>query len=138
MKHGFSLIEVLVFVSVLALFFVVAVAVTTATIRNMQVNEHKIIATHYAEELSNWITSQKEADWNIFTNYISGTSYCFKTLSWNLGTCSSTDTIPGTIYTRQATVTGNITQITVTITVSWPEPNGTHNVMINNIYQIWE
>ncbi len=151
MKHGFSLIEVLVFVSVLALFFVVAVAVTTATIRNMQVSEHKIIATHYAEELSNWITSQKEADWYTFTNNYTSTSgktYCFKDLSWSINrSCSGSSEMLNSFYNRYAVFTADIappntTQVTVTITVSWPEPNGTpngtHSVQITNVYQIWE
>ncbi len=140
MKNGFSLIEVLIFVSVLALFFVVAVAVTTATLRNMQVNEHKIIATHYAEELSNWLTSQKEEDWNTFVNYASSTPYCFKSLNWpaSPAACSATDQIAGTIYTRQATVDGDTTQMKASITVSWSEGGNKYSVPINTVYQLWE
>ncbi len=136
---GFSLIEVLVFVSILALFFVAAIAVVAASLRNIQINEHKIIAAHYAEELSEWIGSQKEINWNDFVARSSATPYCFKNLSWVAGPCGATDKV-ALIFTRQAIVTanGDSTQVTVAISVSWMEPGGTYKVPINNVYRIWE
>jgi prepilin-type N-terminal cleavage/methylation domain len=50
-KKSFTLIEVLIFVTILSLFFVAAAAVTIVSLRNLKVQEHKILATRYAEEL---------------------------------------------------------------------------------------
>ncbi len=63
LKKSFSLIEVLIFVTILTLFFIVAAAVIVTSLRNMKINEHKILATRYAEELMEWLRSDKETDW---------------------------------------------------------------------------
>lgn len=67
-KHikGFSLIEILIFVTVTSIFFVTAIAIATASLRNMKINEHKILATKYEEELYEWLTSEKEIAWKDF------------------------------------------------------------------------
>ncbi len=62
-KKSFSLIEVLIFVTILTLFFIVAAAVIITSLRDMKISEHKILATRYAEELMEWLRSDKEVDW---------------------------------------------------------------------------
>ena len=74
-KKSFTLIEVLIFVTILSLFFVVASAVTITSLQNLKVQEHKILATRYAEELLEWLRGEKEVDWNKFINYRG--NYCF-------------------------------------------------------------
>ncbi|MBI4225909.1 hypothetical protein HY612_02245 [Candidatus Roizmanbacteria bacterium] len=62
-KHSFSLIEVLVFSSILGIFFIMATSVATVSLRNMKYNEHKIMASHYSRQLEDWLRVQKEIDW---------------------------------------------------------------------------
>lgn len=62
-RDSFTLVEVLLFVSILSVFFVLAASVVTVTLRNMKFNEHKIKALHYSRQLEDWLRVQKEIDW---------------------------------------------------------------------------
>ena len=88
MKHynnykAFSLIEVLIFVVVFSLFFVTAASIVTTTLRITKENQNKIKASHYVEELREWLRSEKETNWggsiyvgsiNSFTEQVSQSS----------------------------------------------------------------
>lgn len=144
---GFSLVEVLVFITILSIFFVAAAAITTASLRNMKINEHKILATRYGEELLEWLRGEKEADWNNFVNRssINGTTYCFSNTPINnwpttTGSCSSFNGLNPPIYKRELSLTtapgGN--QVNVSINVSWQEMGNTYSVPINTVFTVWE
>lgn len=151
---GFSLVEVLIFTAILAIFFVVASEVTTASLRNMKISEHKIIATRYAEELESWLQSQRETNWNNFVAKSSGpgTYYCFKndiSSGWPAsGDCGATDytAVVGrtpAIFKRNVklvNVGGSGLQVDVTVNVSWQEVGGTvpNPVQIQTRYSVWE
>lgn len=66
-NKGFSLIEMMIFATILSTVFVVAISYVVNLMRTMKINEHKIIATFYAEELREWLKSEKEADWDAFS-----------------------------------------------------------------------
>lgn len=138
-KNAFSLIEVLIFVTVLALFFVVAAAVTSTTIRNMKINEHKTIATHYADELTEWLRYQKESDWNSFSS-LSG-QLCFGTdlTSYPLGTSPICSINIDQIYTRSATFTTSDNSVQVEVNVEWTESGNTPYVIKQNtLFTLYE
>lgn len=143
-KASFTLIEVLVFVSILSLFFVAAVTITTYMLRNLKIQEHKILATRYAEELLEWLRGKKEEDWNIFIGKAdnTGKTYCFnETLSSNFppeGSCLEYS-LAG-YFKRETTLTLlNTTQIKINITVKWIESGEqVSSVPINTIFSIWE
>lgn len=165
-KRGFSLIEVLIFVSVLSVFFISAISISTVTVRNMQINEHKIIATKHAEELVEWLRSEKENDWGgaewtsssgaplSFTERVtrsgSVTTYCFNstTIDWSSrGACSPAYGFPyknvSNFFKREATLSGTavvgyINQVTVDIVVEWQELGNTYQVPIKTVFSIYE
>lgn len=147
-KLGFTLIEVVVFVTILGLFFVAASAVSVATIRNMKANEHKILATRYAEELVEWLRSQRGADWEVFSSDVatcsdSATKFkCFSTLDWTSGECSTTTTCTSKInglFDRTAKFsTGNPGEINVSVNVAWVEPGGNFSVPISTVFTLNE
>ncbi len=152
-NKGFSLIEVLIFVSVFALFFVVAIAVVTVSLKNMKTNEHKILATRYAEELQEWLRSEKEIDWNVFTVHSSaspGSTYCFNSAIspiWpGAGACAGFTGVVGSdnpqIFKRQAVLVSTganpVSQVTAQITVSWQEANQPFQVQLNSVFNPWE
>lgn len=147
-KKGFSIIEVLVFVSILSLIFISAVSVTTYSLKVMRFSQDKILATHYAEEGLEWVKSQKEDDWNNFTNLDtsagSGTIYCLTALNWSSpGICSETDLF-GTpnIYSREVTLTNQggspVDQSNVEIRVDWKNLNDNNNVTLKTTLKILE
>jgi len=149
-NNGFSLVEVLVFLTIISLVFIVGATVATVSIKNSISAENKILATRYAEELKEWLKGQKEADWQTFTAKDtsvtrSGTQYCFSNepvSAWPLsaGPCQQTDVVTGTIFQRQTTLTfDNIrNQVDAAITVSWSEAGNSFSVPINTIFAPFE
>lgn len=142
-NKGFSLIELLVFVTIFSLFFVVAVSIMAVSLNNLRMNEHKVVATRYAEELLEWMKGQKEENWNGFyaRGSSGGSTYCFNNnaLNWTVtGNCSSFNGVAGApyaakIYKREARITQASTfQMNVVITVSWMEGSKLVSVPLNS------
>jgi len=141
--QSFSLIEVLVFISILSIFFVAAASVTVVSLRNMKINEHKILATHYAEELLGWLRNEKETDWNTFVQN-SNNTYCFHETpisDWGgLGSCDVDDKL-AIIFKRELVLShvgGSPTQINVKITVSWSDTGIDYSVPLSTVLTVWE
>lgn len=146
-NKSFSLIEVLIFVTILVLFFVAAITVTTYSLRNMKINEHKVIATHFAEEGLEWVKSEKESDWQSFVNRDpssgSGTKYCLNSgLSWNnSGACSDYTLGLPPFFKREVTLTNSgvpVSQTNVVVEVRWIEGNQTLSTKVNSVVNLWE
>jgi len=147
-NKGFSLIEVLVFITILSLFFIAAMTVAVFSLRSIKTQEHKIIATHLAEEAIEWLNSEKEADWNNFISYDtsgaggSGTTYCLNSLNWaSKFSCSGYTLGNPTIFKRELTIKNSVsptTQVNTTINVSWLEVNGEQKVTIKKIHRLTE
>lgn len=144
-QKAFTLIEVVIFVAILGLFFVAASAVSVATIRNMKANEHKILATRYAEELTEWLRSERNADWTTFIDsthatQCGGSNKCFGSLDWS-GECSSScsSKIAG-LFTRTASLAVSIPdgKVDVSVNVAWSEPGGNFNVPIKTVFTLNE
>jgi prepilin-type N-terminal cleavage/methylation domain-containing protein len=139
-KQGFSLIEVIIFITILALFFVVAAAVTSTTIRNMKINEHKTIATHYADELTEWLRYQKESDWTSFVA-LSGERCFGSDLATNpigITPCTTNNISP--LYTRSAIFTPSENTTTqVEVKVAWTESGNVPYVITQNtLFTLYE
>jgi len=156
-RKSFSLVEVLVFVSILSLFFITAVSITTFSIRNLKIQEHKILATRYAEEGIEWVKQEKEDGWqdlpgvtgfssrDISTNG-TGTSYCLNSnpIDWsNQSNCSDIYSLgsPVGIFKRVLTVTNSgtpVDSINANVTVSWKENNTVQSVVVKSVLNLWE
>lgn len=145
MNKGFSLIEVLVFTAVLGLFFVAAIVVTTFNLKNMKIQEHKILATRYAEEGTEWVKQEKEDDWSIFITRgtLAGKTYCLNNLDWNTfvncGEIYSLGT-PG-FFKRELLVTNSgspVDQVNTTVTVTWKEGSNSFNVTTKTVFKLLE
>lgn len=148
-KSGFSLIEVLIFVSILGVFFVAAAATTIYTLRTAQISEHKILATRYADDLMEWLRSEKEGDWNAFiSKYVPNSSsanvFCFNKqiigASAIATSCGYDGILNGNIYSyqkfkREVNLTGSTTQVNVAVLVSWQEYGQTFTVPLNAIFK---
>lgn len=137
---GFSLIEILVFATVLSLFFISAVTITTFSLRDIKIQEHKILATRYAEEASEWIKQEKEDDWQIFATH--NGDYCLKDpIIWTSNLCSSYDLGTPGLFKRDLTISRSgdpIDKITTVLTVSWLENGLPQNVVLKSVYHLWE
>ena len=144
-NKSFSLIEVLIFVTILVLFFVAAISITTYSLKNIKINEHKIVATHYAEEGMEWVKAEKESGWDTFIGQ-SGSSYCLNMnypveLNWGtVGDCGSNYTLGSPAYFKRVVTLNSVgDQINVVVTVSWIEGDDEiMNVKITTILNLWE
>jgi len=143
--EGFSLIEVLVFTVVLSLFFVAAITVVIFNLKNMKIEEHKILSTRYAEEGVEWLKQEKEADWSIFITQGSsgGKTYCLNSLDWNTAVNCGEIYDLGTprFFKRELLITNSgspVNQVNTTITVTWKEGVNSFNVAIKTVFKLLE
>ena len=137
---GFTFTEVLVFVTILSLFFISAVTITTFSLRNLKIQEHKILATRYAEEASEWVKQEKEDDWQVFASH-NGTNYCLNSLSWTNGPCSTYSLGSPGFLKRDLSITYSgspVDKAVTNLTVSWLENNIEQKVVLKSVYNLWE
>lgn len=150
-KKSFSLIEVLIFVTILSLFLIIAVSIITVSMRQNTLKINMLKATHYNEQLLDWIRSEKEMDWNIFTGNAGNFTYCFKDdvwLTWpsavtnkdsclyNLGT--DTKYRRYAIFQTTTLPNGIVTQVGVTVYSDWQEAGNTHSTKLDSLFTVWE
>ncbi|MFO0703551.1 MAG: hypothetical protein U0525_02385 [Patescibacteria group bacterium] len=161
-ERGISLIETMIFVIIISVVLVSLVGTTATMTRQMQINYNKVYATHYAEELSDWIRVQKEVvGWNTFYSRscaggicnATGTSFCINnpltftsvydaTTLTSIGSCTynGISTLNPSIFKRTVTFkqsgsTGNQYSIRAQIIVSWKEAGGKDfQVEVNTLY----
>lgn len=134
-NFGFTFIEILIFVTLISLIFITFSALTAVSISRERVNEHKILSTHYSEELREWLRGQKEVDWDTLVTSKMGT-WCFNiepvsqwpTLS---GICTGYDL--NSIYKREAILSVNAdnSAVTVLITTSWRDGSNMFQVPLS-------
>lgn len=144
-KTGFSLLEVLIFVSILSLFFITAISVSIYTLRDMRVSQERIFASTYGTELVEWFKAERDTDWNTFySNAQSFNGGCkefntVNTISWtNLPLCTGNSI--GSIneiypFVRKVTIpTPAVGSVTIQISVEWTEGKNTYTVPINTVF----
>ncbi len=149
-NRSFTLVEVIIFIGILAIFFVTSAAIVTYSVQSMTKNEHKLIATQYAQNLMAWLRAQKESDWTTFAGYGSttGITYCFNEDSiplinpWTIPCAASAFGPSGSpaIYNRTATLTtdnATPTRVDVDIEVSWTETGGPVHIPLQGSFTLW-
>lgn len=144
-NKAFSLVEVLVFTSVLGLFFVAAVSVTTFNLKNMKIQEHKILATRHAEEAVEWLKQEKEDDWSVFITKgsLGWTTYCLNSnsLSWTSGSCGTYSLGSPAIFKRELTIANSgtpVDQVETLVTVYWQDMETILSVPIKTVFKLLE
>ncbi len=153
-RQGFSLVEILIFVTIFSLFFVAAASVMVVSLRNISTSEHRILATRFAQELEEWLRGEREADFDAFAlradqdnDGIAETgetkTYCFNgSLSWPAaGACAGFTGVTNAggyplIFKRQVALTYQADQVKVDITASWQEGAKVLSVPISTILTI--
>jgi len=138
--RGQSLFEVVIAIGVVGIIIVGIVALASTSIRNSAFSRNNSLATRYSQEAIEWLRGRRDTDWVTFhNNAVSSAIYCFDSLAWsNLGACSQSETITGTILRRQVAFT-NIqpAQITAEILVIWQDSQGTHQVSTSTVFTDW-
>ena len=152
-RLGFSLIEVIIFVSLISILFVGAASVMSFMYRQNQMQISQLIATHQSEELYQWLKAEREADWNTFVNTVTvgktqqSTLFCFSTLdpTWGsqIGDLSGCPYAISSKYRRSATFQvdnlANPTQVSVRISTDWIEASSVRSKVFTVVFiNQWE
>lgn len=153
-SEAFSLIEVLVFMTLISIVLISAVGFTLNLVHTMSYNQHKLYATHYVQDLKEWLDSEREIDWNEFQRYAStsGSTYCANnTLNPNdrinvlsTGPCNfdGVGTLDPQIFRRRITMekdtSGTANRVTVTFEVGWMEDDVLQTETITSVYSLWQ
>ena len=158
LNKAFTLIEIMIFVSLLSMVLIVTVGYVTRLLMNMKVSEHKIYATFYVEEVSEWLISERYADWDGFQAKAGnpvGIIYC---LNNNLNLTNTIAILNASIRVASASncpftgITGNAplifrrtvtlrknaavnaTQVIANVAVSWVDNGVTYTQQVENVY----
>lgn len=158
-NKGFTLIEVLIFTTLISFVFITLSFLAVNSIQNSKIGAHKILATHYAEELREVLRNQKEDDWTTFVAPMlappNTTTMCYGAstnvfdplpqspcIDVSCSACTSTvGQFPDAIFKRYATMTyhddtdvAKPNQIDVDITVEWNDGGKIFRVPLNTVF----
>lgn len=149
-KKSFSLIEVLIFVTILSVFLIISVAIITASMRQNTLKINMLKGTHYNEQLLDWIRNEKEIDWNAFVGNSGNNTYCFNNDIWSTWPSSVPDKYScsyglgtNTKYRRYAVfhttlASGVATQVEVTVYSEWQEAGNDYSTKLETLFTVWE
>lgn len=153
MKKSFSLIEVLIFIAILSVFMVTSASVITVSMHQNSLQINKLKATHYNNQLLEWIRSEKEIDWNSLEAKASPSSvYCFcdEALAWTTAIGDKNNCCPtplSGLFRRYLTLTASTyaptgfsstSQIAVTIYTEWQGAGNAYSSKLHTLFSQWE
>jgi type II secretory pathway pseudopilin PulG len=152
-QSGVTLLEVLIFMTLLSLIIIAIVYSTTLSLKRTQFNQRKIFATRYAEEVEEWMRGEKEVDWTVFSGRAPNT-YCMNTdigtcdsagTCWDdVGACAATDyslDAPAGLtngYKRSVVLSPSGSRVDMAVTVEWVDGPNTFDVGVNSTFSRWE
>lgn len=149
-KSGFSILEVIVAVSLLSIVLVSAVSYTTYLMRNMTYNQNKLYATRHLDDLKEFVDGERLSDWIAFAGKASslgGNVYCFNgmivatTTIPSTGTCTlftGITSVPPQIFKRELNLKGGVDGVTATFTVSWQQDGKEYKEEAVSVYTQWQ
>lgn len=163
-KKGFSMIEIIIATSIMSIVLLVGIQATVVSLQTMAVEEHKIYATNFAEEIIDLVNIDREANWTNFRARAlpgpTGRIYCLNqniqlsslAALYSTSTCSGVGIVrvagepPASIpqiYTRTMTLTSvgpqsTATRVHVLVTVAWSDFGKNYSVPIRTSFSIHE
>lgn len=133
-KSGQTLFEIVVALAVIVLVVTGLVVVITTSLRNANFAKNQAEATRLAQDATEWIRAQRDADWDAFLrntrlDTISEIAWCLPSFSWAQTTNianPSCSLISGTFqrWAELRRIESNVVQ--VSSRVSWVEGKLTH------------
>lgn len=149
---GFTMVEVLVAVAVVAMVMTAVVSGVSFSIKNTRYARDKSLAIHYAQESLEWLRKQRDENgWNVFSGDLDADGaqivYCLPTLpdtyagfvALTNSVCQTTDVVGGnTIYIREMTLIKNAADLSVEVSVTWDEGGDTKEVVQRTTLRDWQ
>ncbi len=135
---SFSLIEVLVFITILSIFFIAGLSISLYSLNTLKLAEHKTLASYYGQEAIEWLKKEKELNWDDFIIKAStnGKIYCLNELTWSEGNCNSFSL--NNFYKREVLLIQNNNSVNVNLNIYWLEKNNVNNINIKTVLNLWE
>lgn len=145
MRKSFSLIEVIIFVSILSMFLISAASVVTVTLQQNTLQINKLKARHYTDQLHEWVKVEKEVDWLTFVTRAGNMIYCFETDEPVWGTTAATGSdcpLLQSFYKRyiifKTIGTGANAQVEAIVQTDWSEVGNSYSTSIHTIFSQWQ
>ncbi|MEK7536253.1 MAG: hypothetical protein AAB559_00540 [Patescibacteria group bacterium] len=131
MNKGQSMFEVVLALFIITLIIVAVVILSTTSISNSLFSRNKTLANKYSQEAIEWLRSQREENFAIFTLAANTPVYCLNSLAFtNVGLCLDTEIITATIFKRELTFSKSVISgkniISATVVTSWSDSKGLH------------
>lgn len=142
LESGQSFFEVVIALGITALVLVAIVVPATVSIKNSNLSQNKARATRHVQEALEWLRGERDTDWDTFAGNAATSTWCLSALSWTspstVGTCTQTNKINGTIFTREVDF-GFIDSATyeVTVKVMWTDTAGLKEVRSSTYLTDW-
>lgn len=141
MKHGQSLVEVIVAVGMVIVLITGLIIGTTTSVSRAASSSSRSLAVKYAQEGMELARQLRDNGWITFVQY-NGT-YCVAKDNVIPAADSPSDSCTANIdavYTRSVkfTLSGDQTMMTVDVTVSWYEGTQTRNISLQSYLSQWK
>ena len=148
---GFTIVEVLVAVAVVAMVMTAVVSGVSFSVKNTRFARDQALAVRYTQEALEWIRQVRdESGWRTFTNELGNdgnpVSYCLMSIPATFaefvalvnGLCQAGEVIGGTIYTRQMSLDLTGSEATAEVSVTWDEGGQTKEVLQRSTLYDWQ
>ncbi len=139
-NKGQSLFEVVIAMALISIVLITLVAMASVSIRAAVFSRNQTQASRFTEQASEWLRSEKDANWATFSSYAATQNWCLDSLYWQKGTvCSVNSVISGTIFVRNLKFTVNAdSSISADIQTSWVDAQGSHLVTTSIVFTNWQ
>ncbi len=150
---GQSLFEVVFALGLVSVILIAIVGLSTGSIRNSTYTKNNVLVTQEAQTGTEWLRSQRDADWNAFKGHatLGGKTWCISSLDWSTANpCGAAQYITGTQYKRQVTLWTKdnfppppappdtiVDTVDAEVVVTWIDSQGTHEVKNQTSYTDW-
>lgn len=142
-QKGQSLFEVVVALAISTMVIIALVALAASSIRNANFSKNKTIASRYAQEATEWLRAQRDADPTAFA--LKTGTFCMQTLSFDVAGSCNADMMISDLFNREVTLTSSIVSvggvdkniITADVAVTWKDVQGDHEVKSTTEFSDW-
>lgn len=139
-NKGQSIFEVIVAVALISLILITLVGLATLSIAASTFSRNQTEAARFTQQASEWLRAEKDSGWTNFSTHAATKYWCLDSLTWNKPTtCSASDLISGTIFTRSLIFTINADgSIQADVSTNWTDAKGTHTAPTSVVFTNWK
>jgi len=131
-------------VFITAVTLVALLSLVGSSVSNSTFSRDRSEAVRYTTEVSEWIRTERDTDWNLLASRASatGSTYCVSSLSWDIqNVCRDIDLIANTKFTRELTLFydagSDPNLIEASIITRWSDSGGAHESRTVSQYTNW-